>query len=175
MKKGLKIGAVCTVLAAMIFFATFAIMRARFPRPYAETVKESGLDPHLVYGMIKAESGFRENSVSRAGAVGLMQLLPSTAEFICEHENVSFDETKLFDGEYNLRLGTLYLKYLLGRFPVTATALAAYNAGEGTVSDWLADRTCSEDGTTLQRIPYAETENYIKKVIKFKKIYDFFY
>lgn len=175
MKRRVKIGIFCTVLAAVLCFSTFAALRARFPRPYREIINSSGLDPALVYGMMKAESGFDEKAESHAGAVGVMQLLPSTAKFICRREKIFYDETKLFDGEYNAQIGTLYVKYLFEKFSDPETVLAAYNAGEGTVSDWLSDETCSADGTKLLRIPYPETERYIKKIRKFRKFYQFLY
>ncbi len=150
-------------------------VRLAFPRPHWQQVKNSGLDPALVYAVARAESGFDARAQSRAGACGLMQLLPETAEYICARTGTEYDEEKLFDGAYNLRLGCLYLTYLFARFPVTETALAAYNAGEGVVSDWLKDPTCSSDGAKLSRIPYPETARYVKKVIKFRKIYEFFY
>lgn len=150
-------------------------VRAAFPRPYADIVKESGLDPALVYSVMKAESGFREGAESAAGAVGIMQIKPSTAEYICAREKIAFEAEKLKDGAYNTALGCRYLAYLMERFPVRETALAAYNAGEGTVARWLADRMYSSDGITLDEIPYAETRGYVKKIKKFMKIYRFYY
>ena len=168
------------VIAAILLLITacitgFAVLRARFPRPYREIVAASGLDESLVYALIKAESGFNEEAVSRAGAIGLMQLMPSTAEYICAKEGIGFDRERLSDGAYNLTVGCAYLSYLLRRFSVEETALAAYNAGEGTVRDWLKDDSLSTDGKTLSRIPYPETESYVKKIKKYKKIYVFFY
>ena len=152
--------------AAVFFFASF-------PRPYRAVVEESGLEPALVYAVMKAESGFDERAISPAGAKGVMQLMPSTAAFIAELENIPFDEKRLFEGEYNVRLGCAYLKYLLERFE-EQTALAAYNAGEGTVRLWLQDGRYSEDGVTLNSIPYSETRHYLKKISLFRKIYGFF-
>ena len=168
-------GIFCAALAAVLCVSTFFAVRARFPRPHREIVENSGVAPSLVYAMMKAESGFDEKAQSRAGAVGLMQLLPSTARFICMREKIIFDEEMLFDGSYNTRLGTLYISYLFEKFPVMETMLAAYNAGEGVVSEWLSDENLSRDGTTLSRIPYPETERYIKKVKKFKRIYEILY
>ena len=152
--------------AAVSFFASF-------PRPYRAVVEESGLEPALVYAVMKAESGFDERAISPAGAKGVMQLMPSTAAFIAELENIPFDEKRLFEGEYNVRLGCAYLKYLLERFE-ERTALAAYNAGEGTVRLWLKDGRYSADGVTLDSIPYSETRQYLKKISLFRKIYGFF-
>ena len=152
--------------AAVSFFASF-------PRPYRAVVEESGLEPALVYAVMKAESGFDENTVSRAGAVGLMQLLPSTAEFIVRREGLA--EGDLLDGAYNTMIGCRYLSYLIGRFSDEHTAVCAYNAGEGTVRAWLRDPAYSSDGKTLQTIPYPETRAYEKKVFDFKKKYQILY
>ncbi|PWM52992.1 MAG: lytic transglycosylase [Bacillota bacterium] len=157
------------LLTLLLFLCCFAA----FPRPYRGIVERSGLSPALAYAVMKAESNFEESAVSSAGAVGLMQLLPSTAQFIAERSGIPFLPERLFDGEYNTRLGCAYLAYLLERFE-EETALAAYNAGEGTVQGWLSDPHCSEDGRTLFQIPYAETRRYLKKISFFRKIYGFF-
>ncbi len=163
------IAAVCALAAALYFG-----VRATFPRPYLEEVEGAGVEMSLVYAVMRAESGFDEGAVSERGAVGLMQLLPETAEFVCGREGWEFDKTKLGEGEYNLRIGCAYLRYLLGKF-LPETAVAAYNAGEGRVLGWLRDPACSADGEHLAAIPYPETARYVKKVLKFRKIYDFFY
>ena len=158
---------------SLLILSLFLCCFAAFPRPYRAVVEQSGLSPALVYAVMKAESNFEESAVSSAGAVGLMQLLPSTAQFIAERSGIPFLPERLFDGEYNTRLGCAYLAYLLERFE-EETALAAYNAGEGTVQGWLSDPCCSEDGRTLFQIPYAETRRYLKKISFFRKIYGFF-
>ena len=169
----------CALIAAAVLVAgatgAFFGVKSGYPRPYREEVEASGLEPFLVYSLMKAESGFRECVVSSAGAVGIMQLKPSTAEFICGKEGLAFEPSRLKEGKYNVTVGCLYLKYLLERFEVRETALAAYNAGEGTVGKWLGDSACSDDGKTLKRIPYPETASYVKKIRKFMKIYEFFY
>ena len=168
MKRLLALAAL-SLLTLSLFLCCFAA----FPRPYRGIVERSGLSPALAYAVMKAESNFEESAVSSAGAVGLMQLLPSTAQFIAERSGIPFLPERLFDGEYNTRLGCAYLAYLLERFE-EETALAAYNAGEGTVQGWLSDPRCSEDGRTLFQIPYAETRRYLKKISFFRKIYGFF-
>lgn len=166
-----------TVAAALLLLgvACFFLARIRYPRPYLQTVLNTEIDPFLVYAVIKAESGFDEGAVSGAGAVGLMQLKPSTAEFICVRDGIEFCPSQLKDGAYNVLLGCRYLKYLSWRFPVQETALAAYNAGEGTVSIWLNDTEFSDDGKILKKIPYRETREYVKKIAKYRKIYRFLY
>ena len=172
-----KLIAVC---AAVLLFAAVAVLpyiaaRIAYPRPYRKPVAESGLPPALVYAVIKAESDFREDAVSKAGAAGLMQLMPATAEFICSREGLTFEKARLTEGEYNIMLGCKYVSYLLGGFPVAETALCAYNAGEGTVSEWLKDKEVSEDGETLCEIPYGETRAYVKKILKYRKFYEKLY
>ena len=168
MKRLLALAAL-SLLTLSLFLCCFAA----FPRPYRAVVEQSGLSPALVYAVMKAESNFEESAVSSAGAVGILQLRPSTAQFIAERSGIPFLPERLFDGEYNTRLGCAYLAYLLERFE-EETALAAYNAGEGTVQGWLSDPHCSEDGRTLFQIPYAETRRYLKKISFFRKIYGFF-
>ena len=171
MKRATKITLICAAAAAVLLLLIYGSVRFSFRRPYAETVKAGGVEPALVYAVMRAESGFDEKAVSRAGAVGLMQLRPSTARFIGERSGIAFEPDRLSEGEYNVRLGCAYLSYLLERFPVRETALAAYNAGEGTVREWLSDGKFSADGQRLDRIPYGETARYIKKVDRFRKIY----
>ncbi len=170
--------------ASCIFFAVFipffvvvvclGVFFNAYRRPCRKIVERLSSEPALVFALIKAESGFCADAVSSAGAVGLMQLLPSTAKFVCEREGMEFDEARLTDQEYNVTLGCLYLKYLLRRFPVPETAVAAYNAGEGVVGEWLENENYSKDGKNLFSIPYPETRTYVKKIVKFKKIYSYF-
>lgn len=169
--------AVCSavLLIAVILLGLTVAVRAAFPRPYRAEVRESGLQEALVYSVMKAESGFDEDAKSKAGAVGLMQLLPATAEFICGLSGIPFEAERLTEGEYNVRLGCAYLLYLFGKFECEETALCAYNAGEGTVSEWLKNPAYSRDGRTLEKIPYAETAEYVKKIGKYQKFYRFFY
>ena len=159
------------LLFLIVFFTVFA---SSFRRPCRKTVQKYASDPALVFAVIKAESGFSEDAVSSAGAVGLMQLMPSTAKFVCEQNKIPFEAERLDEGEYNVMLGCIYLDYLKTRFHDETTVLAAYNAGEGTVSSWLKNSDCSDDGVHLRYIPFAETGNYIKKVLKYRKIYAIF-
>ena len=168
-----KIGfvAVGIVLLIAVLFAVFA---SSFRRPYRKTVLEYSASPALAFAVMKAESGFSEKAVSEAGAVGLMQLMPSTAEFVCRQNQINFDAKRLYEGEYNVMLGCIYLNYLTSRFADEKTALAAYNAGEGIVATWLKNQEYSDDGLHLKSIPYPETKRYVKKVLNYQKIYAIF-
>ncbi len=118
------------------------------------------LDPTLVLAVIDRESGFDPMAVSHAGACGLMQIMPTTFEWLAD------DEDDIFDAEANIKIGCKYLAYLFDKFESAGTALAAYNAGEGNVSDWLTDKKYSDDGKELKAIPFPETADYVSSVLR---------
>ncbi len=144
-----------------------------FVEQYAE---EFGVPVDLVYAVIKTESGFDSSAVSRKGAIGLMQMMPATFEWLTDdilREYLGIG--MLYDPETNIKYGTYYLSRLYNRFGDWDTALAAYNGGEGNVSEWLRDKKYSDDGIKLKtdKIPdeFSETKNYVKKVNKALKKY----
>ncbi len=155
-----------------------------YPLKYTEIVEkestDSGLDPALVYAVIKAESGFDPNAVSHAGAIGLMQLTPDTFDWIQSKSkndpNLILTED-IYSPSVNIRYGCKLLKLLLEKYSDQRTAISAYNAGIGTVNGWLKDGTISKDGVSLDRIPYAETSKYVDSVLdnykKYKNLYQF--
>lgn len=126
----------------------------------------------LVASIINAESSFDASAKSAKGASGLMQVLPSTAKWICQTNGLNFAKDDLFVAEKNIQIGTLYLAYLLAKFPDVKTAVAAYNAGEGNVMLWLASKTYSDDAQTLLCTPFPATNAYVEKVINGLKIYN---
>jgi len=133
--------------------------------------EEHDLDPFLVKGLIQAESSFRPAAVSPVGARGLMQIMPTTGEWLAERMGISFDEDELFNPAYNIRMGTYYLRLLLNMFEHQDTALAAYNAGMGNVRNWLDQTYYSYDGETLHTIPFSETREYVVRVNRYMEIY----
>lgn len=136
---------------------------------------EYGLDPYLVAAVIYVESGWQTEAESPKGALGLMQLMPATAEWIAGRLGEEYDPAAICEPEVNIRYGCWYLRFLFDRFPVTATALAAYNAGHNRVAEWLSSEEYSPDGSVLTSIPYPETEQYVGKVQrayeKYKELY----
>ena len=132
---------------------------------------EFNVEASLIASVIYAESSFNEKVISNKGAKGLMQLMPQTAQWICERLDIEYNEEDLFKPSYNIRLGTFYISYLLNKFPDIETALSAYNAGEGNVVNWLKDENYSIDGRKLITIPFKETKAYVGKVIKAEKHY----
>ena len=150
-------------------------MEHRFPLEYESLIfyysSLHDLDPFLVMGVIRAESSFRSHVTSPVGASGLMQIMPTTGEWLAERMGISFEIDDLFNPAYNIRMGTYYLRLLIGMFGYLDTALAAYNAGMGNVSNWLDDTRYSADGATLHTIPFAETREYVERVNRYTEIY----
>jgi len=139
-----------------------------FPRPYRRVVCENaeryGVNPALVWAVMREESRFEPQAVSPAGAVGLMQVMPSTAR------RVTGGPVNLEDPEENIRTGVRYLAGLLQEFPHEMAALAAYNAGERHVRRWLA--IPAEDPLLwAEWIGFRETRNYVRRVFRSYLIY----
>lgn len=140
----------------------------RFRGDVAAAASEQKLDPNLVAAVIFAESGFRTGRVSSKDARGLMQLKESTAKFVAQKLGISYDAQTLNDPNQNIRIGTWYLRYLLDKYGEELTqALAAYNAGETVVDQWI--RAGHQD------IPYPETRAFVEKVKRSKEKYDRIY
>lgn len=160
------------LLFCFLFFACACCCYLLFPFKYKEiivkTSKNFHLEPSLVFAVVNVESHFNKNAVSRAGAQGLMQLLPSTATEL--NENEPFD---LFDAQTNINLGCKYLHKLVLQFEDISTALASYNAGPANVLNWLSNKEFSANGKTLDHIPFKETREYVRKVLKTQQFYNF--
>lgn len=128
--------------------------------------EECNVPRAMILAVIRTESEFRTDAVSRAGAVGLMQLMPQTFAWLCEMRDESHAANEITDPETNIRFGAYYLSYLHEKFGSWRVALAAYNAGEGRVAEWLKDPTLAFGGT-LRHIPYPETAAYVKKTLEY--------
>ena len=100
-----------------------------------------------------------------------MQIMPKTAEWLCEKEKINYSYQNLFEPQFNIRLGTKYIKYLQEKFNDEELVVMAYNAGEGTVNSWLLNNEYSQNGEAITRVPYKETKNYLKRVKNAKRIY----
>jgi peptidoglycan lytic transglycosylase len=158
---------VAGVAAWLILSPPATVERLRYPLRYSAIVRGHArnyrLDPRLLAAVIEAESKFHANAKSRSGAIGLMQILPSTAHGIALHTGGSnFHTEDLYNPEINVRYGAWYLRHLLDKYDDERTALAAYNAGQDNVDHWIADGS---------GIRYAETRAYVARVEKLKGIY----
>ncbi len=153
------------------------IYRWVYPEKYHSIVisyaKKHSVPEHLVFAIIKVESNFDPDVVSSADARGLMQMLPSTYEWLTEKLGETYREQDLFDPETNIKYGTYYLQYLYSRFGSWEKAIIAYNWGEGNFSEFLANEGYNEGD--YDSIPVKETRNYVKKVMhhweKYKELY----
>jgi soluble lytic murein transglycosylase-like protein len=141
-----------------------------YPRPYAGRVAslevEHAIPKGLVHALMRQESAFDPAVVSPASAVGLMQLMPSTAKSACGELSVDYDPSELTSPDYNLRLGAFYAGKLLKTFEGSVVlAAASYNAGPKAVSHWLASGADHDVDLFVARIPYDETRTYVAKVV----------
>ncbi|MBO4594897.1 MAG: lytic transglycosylase domain-containing protein [Clostridia bacterium] len=165
------------IVLSLFFLSDCAVKKFFYPLKYKDEIigyaDYYGFDRALIFSLVKTESGFNEKAVSGKGAKGLMQLTDSTAEYVALKKGET--EYDIFRPETNLDFGCFYLRYLFLEFADIETALCAYNAGEGRVREWLNDEEYSKDGTSLDKIPFEETENYLKKIreslFKYKKLY----
>ena len=134
--------------------------------------REKSLDPSLIAGVIYAESKFND-STSSAGALGLMQLLPSTAHFIAGRSGgTAFTTEDLSTPEINIAYGSWYLRYLLDRYGGDEVlALAAYNGGMGNVDRWVAEAGARGERLDVADIPFPETRAYVQRVLDARREY----
>jgi len=133
---------------------------------------EKRLDPSLIAAVIYAESKFND-STSSAGALGLMQLLPSTAHFIADRSGgTAFTTEDLSTPEINIAYGSWYLRYLLDRYDGDEVlALAAYNGGMGNVDKWVAEAGARGERLDITDIPFPETRAYVQRVLDVRREY----
>jgi len=164
-------------LLMIIFIAAFVVgINMRFPIRYMNIIEQNAgeLDPSWILAVIMAESSFRPNAQSHAGAQGLMQLMPTTAEWVAQLMSMEdFEPDMIWSPEVNITLGSFYLNRLLRLYNGNITlALAAYNAGQGNVNNWLLNPEVSSDGETLDVIPFNETYNYLRRVNFNQRVYE---
>lgn len=178
---------ICLVAITIIFvllFVFFKIIRIQdkilkniYPIKYSEYVekysKDENIDKYMIYAIIKAESNFNPNVRSKSKAIGLMQLLEATAAERARTIDVQdVQESDLYDPETNIKLGTSYYSYLLKYYNGNnILALTAYNAGIGNVNEWIEYEIIKSDGSDVENIPFKETNNYVRKILKNYQMY----
>lgn len=181
MKKTAKVLIVLIILL-LIYFILFKvinidiiIMKKIYPLKYSEYVEkyseEYNIDKYLVYAIIKAESNFNENAKSNSSAIGLMQIMETTARETAKKLDLEVIEEELFDPETNIKIGLKYYSILLEKYDNFKIALVAYNAGIGNVDKWIKDGVINKDGSDLENIPFQETNNYVRKILRDYEIY----
>lgn len=170
-------------LLLMVFMILWhkPILKVLFVMKYqTEIVKFSqahNLNPSLVGAMIFVESRFNPEVVSHKGAIGLMQIMPSTGRWVAtELGETNFSPDDLLDPIKNLKIGTWYLAYLKRLFQDNDyLALASYNAGHGNVSQWIREGIWNGDSVKIEQIPFPETKKYLIKILFYRKIYSYLY
>ncbi len=159
----------------------FMVWQYAFPIFYEEYIKQTAslyqVDPYLVWSIMREESHFNPYAESRAGARGLMQIIFSTGEWISQKLNYKeFEYDSLFEPELNINLGNWYLKYLQERFNMnTFLIISGYNAGPGITDKWVETTDMSDIDVFIENIPYKETAEHIKKVMRSYLIYKIIY
>jgi soluble lytic murein transglycosylase len=169
---------VSVVLIVIIVNNTVKVV---FPVKYKDYIinysVKNNIDPYLVFAIIKGESDFNPDAVSSKKAKGLMQISDKTGQWgakVLKYKD--YGNNSLFDPETNISIGCWYLRTLYSEFNNDLDlVLAAYNGGSGNVNEWLKDRDLSTSGKSLDKIPFKETENYLKKVKNYHTIYKMLY
>jgi soluble lytic murein transglycosylase len=155
------------LLTAFLVIARPAPKAGSWDRLVDRFASEYGVDPGLVRAVIECESGGRVGAVSRAGALGLMQIMPSTASMIAaELDLPAPSRGDLFDPEINIRFGTYYLAKMSNRFENLHLALAAYNAGPANVRRWMAENPGASGAEVVKTSAYGETRHYVSRVLR---------
>jgi soluble lytic murein transglycosylase len=173
---------IITAIVIILILTISAIMLQKpiqkqiYPRKYAEYVEKYGdiynVDVNLIYAIIKAESNFNEKSISSLGAMGLMQLLDSTASEVAQELEMEYSTNMLYNPEFNIQIGVKYFSNLLDSFNGNVPlSLMAYNAGRSTVLNWIEEGIIKEDGSNIEDIPYKETNTYVKRILSSYKAY----
>jgi len=185
------IGVIILIIALLVIFnVPERILKMIYPIKYEDIVEKYStkyeVDKYLIYAIIKAESNFDDKATSSKEAKGLMQLMPNTAKDIAKtfdsneevnFENLSKEEilNKLLDPKLNINLGTKYISLLINKYKSIELALVAYNAGSGNVDNWIEQGILDKDGTNIENVPYKETNNYVRKILRDYKIYQDLY
>lgn len=178
-KKIFKLLIVLLLLGVLTSFGIVAYGTSTRPVEYTEYInkyaEEYDVDPLLILSVIKVESNFRTDAQSHMNAIGLMQIVPVTGEWIAEKMKIDYDDSMLKDPETNIKMGTYYFSYLINHFKDKDLAIVAYNGGMGNVKEWIDSDVVGKNGKGLENIPITEARNYVVKVNDNYDVYKMFY
>jgi soluble lytic murein transglycosylase len=155
------------------------VWRTLYPLPYEPALRreatKNGFDPMLAAGLIRQESTFQADAVSHKNAVGLMQVLPQTGRLMARQLRVRYTKNSLFEPDFNLQVGMVYVTGLLHSLGAPEYALAAFNAGEDRIALWRSERTYDEIPELVESIPFTETRDYVQIVLRNAEVYRMIY
>ncbi len=179
MKKIVKIKLITKIIICigLIVIGVYSL----YPQKYKEIVykyaKEYEVDPLLIYAIMKTESKYDPHAISRSGAKGLMQIMDKTGAWGAEQIAIrNYSHEVLFKPHVNIQIGCWYMSKLIRQYDDNVDlALAAYNAGTGNIAKWRRNPEYSQDGKSLDVIPFKETSLYVKRVNLHYKFYKFLY
>jgi soluble lytic murein transglycosylase len=177
-----RVFALLLVAFLVFLFANSTFLAKKlYPIHYEQEIRESAanydIDPFLIAAIIRVESNYELGRESKKGAIGVMQIMPDTAEWIVDaggHPKHTLDELHLVD--VNINLGSWYIAWLLKQYKGNQLyAVAAYNAGQGNVNKWRLNETWDGTMEHIDRIPFGETRHYVQRVMyywrKYHKLY----
>ena len=167
------------IVILFVFLFKDKLLKILYPKNYQEIVsvyeEKYNVEANFIFAVIKAESNFNERAISNRNAIGLMQIMEETAKDVAKKNDIeiNFDnlQEELCNVYKNIEIGTCYLSTLIQKYQNKEVALAAYNAGTGTVDKWIEKGIIQKDGTDIENIPYKETNNYVRKILRDYKIY----
>jgi peptidoglycan lytic transglycosylase len=155
------------------------VWRTLYPLPYETALRreaaKNGFDPMLAAGLIRQESTFQADAVSHKNAVGLMQVLPQTGRLMARQLRVRYTKNSLFEPDFNLQVGMVYVAGLLRGLGAPEYALAAFNAGEDRIALWRSERNYDEIPELVESIPFTETRDYVQIVLRNAEVYRMIY
>lgn len=170
-----KIVVVVAIILVLIIVLRNIILKINYPQKYSKYVEkyaeEYQIEEELIYAMIKAESNFNADAISNKNAIGLMQILESTAYEVAKEIEEEITKEDIINPEVNIHLGTKYISNLIKRYGNIELAIASYNAGIGNVDSWIEQGIIQENGEDIEKIPFKETNNYVRKILRNYKIY----
>jgi soluble lytic murein transglycosylase len=159
--------------------APMAVWKILYPLPYEAALRREAarndFDPMFAAGLIRQESTFQADIVSYANAIGLMQVLPKTGKLLAKQLKIRYNKKLLYDANYNLQLGMLYIANLVRLTGAPEYAAAAYNAGEDRIALWKSERNYEEIPELVESIPFTQTREYVQIVLRNAAVYRMIY
>ena len=159
--------------------APIAVWKTLYPLPYETALRREAarndFDPMFAAGLIRQESTFQADIVSYANAIGLMQVLPKTGKILAKQLKIRYSKQLLYDANYNLQVGMLYISNLVKLTGAPEYAAAAYNAGEDRIALWKSERNYEEIPELVESIPFTQTREYVQIVLRNAAVYRMIY